>query len=253
MDHSQVPDAAQPRGDGRPTRLSPRVPGRPGPHTIRSSILAAFLCMTLITAALGWFSFRAIRHAGGLVVETYDLSLQSISYARAAAVDFAGMQAALLRRGMQDDISDDAPGGGAAGGAHRGGDGSRAAELQRSLHEDLDIAASRARSPGAVKAAQATKEALGRCDVLRPAPAATTPAAAPFARAPDAAAPRTDPAAAARPPAWPPAPAPLPALAGEMDWQALDRCVQDVEGHIETLVEVTAGDGFLYRQKALRT
>ncbi|MGI3776117.1 MAG: EAL domain-containing protein, partial [Janthinobacterium lividum] len=42
-------------------------------------------------------------------------------------------------------------------------------------------------------------------------------------------------------------------LAGEMDWQALDRCVQDVEGHIETLVEVTAGDGFLYRQKALRT
>ncbi|MGI4976715.1 MAG: PAS-domain containing protein, partial [Janthinobacterium lividum] len=207
--------------------------------------------MTLITAALGWFSFRAIRHAGGLVVETYDLSLQSISYARAAAVDFAGMQAALLRRGVPDatpnDRPDDAP--------YRGGTGSRAAELQRSLHEDLDIAASRARSPEAMKAAQAAEQALGRCDVLRPPLPAAAPAAAEApAGAPDAAAPRTDPGAeAARPRPWPPAPAPLPALAGEMDWQALDRCVQDVEGHLETLVEVTAGDGFLYRQKALRT
>ncbi len=260
MDHSQVPDAARPRSGGRlpfprPAPRGPARAGRPGPHTIRSSILAAFLCMTLITAGLGWFSFRAIRHAGGLVVETYDLSLQSISYARAAAVDFAGMQAALLRRGVRDAAPDDRP----DDAPHRDGTGSRAAELQRSLHEDLDIAASRARSPEAVKAAQAAEQALGRCGVLRP-PAATpaaeapegAPAAPPPPRAPDAAAPRADPAAA-RPPPWPPAPAPLPALAGETDWQALDRCVQDVEGHIETLVEVTAGDGFLYRQRALRT
>ncbi len=246
MDHPHAPDAARPRLGGGLPDSRPRAPPararRPGLHTIRSNILAAFLCLTLVTAALGWFSFLAIRRAGGLVVETYDLSLQSISYARAAAVDFAGMQAALLRRGLADGASDAAIQ--AAGGAatHRGDAEDRAAGLQRSLHEDLDIAASRARSPQAVAAAQAVEQALGRCAVLRPpvprTPGPQTPAAAP---------PRPG-----RPQPWPPAPPPLPELAGTTDWQALDRCVQDVEGRIETLVEITAGDGFLHRQRALR-
>ncbi len=287
MDHPQAPHAARPRhGGGRPDSR-PRGPfapaRRPVLRTIRSNILAAFLCLTLVTAALGWFSLLAIRGAGGLVVETYDLSLQSISYARAAAVDFAGMQAALLRRGVSDGAADAA----SDAATHREDAEDRAAELQRSLHEDLDIAASRARSPEAVTAAQAVEQALGRCAVLRPpvlrppvprtpgpqtpgarppgndAVAAATPAPALRASAtpgpvtPGPAAARTAPAAApprtGRPQPWPPAPPPLPELAGTTDWQALDRCVQDVEGRIETLVEITAGDGFLHRQRALRT
>ncbi len=271
----QIPDAARPGGGGRRFPFRGRRSGTrargPGPRTIRSSILAAFLCMTLITAALGWFSFLAIRHTGRLLVETYNLSLQAISDARAAAVDFAGMQAALLRRGVpggvperaSDDVPDEA--------ARRAAIESRVAELQRSLHQDLDIAASRTRSPEAATAAQAAEQALGHCTVPRPPADRTTASqaaaqppsggiadpggASPAGTSPVPAAQATPEAATPRPigpQPWPPAAPPPPDLAGETDWRALDRCVQDVERHIETLVEITAGDGVLHRQKALR-
>ncbi len=180
--------------------------------------------MTLITAALGWFSFLGIRRAGGLVIETYDLSLQSISYARAAAVDLAGIEAALARRSLAD------------GPRRQARVEEHAAELQRSLQEDLDIVASRARSPEAVREAQGAEQAFGRCAARPPPPLAAQPLAA-------------QPLAARSSPAWPPPPA---ELVTDADWQTLDRCVREVEGHIETLVEITAGDGFLYRQRALR-
>ena len=57
--------------------------------TIRGRILVAFLVMSMIAVALGSFATMGIRNAGALVDKTYDQSLMSINYARAAATDFA--------------------------------------------------------------------------------------------------------------------------------------------------------------------
>lgn len=58
----------------------------------------AFLCMTLITVGLGAYAAKNIAEGARLVVETFDHSLQSISFARAAAVDFATMEGLAARR-----------------------------------------------------------------------------------------------------------------------------------------------------------
>ena len=65
--------------------------------TIRGRILVAYLIMSLITAALGGYAIMGIRNAAVLVDKTYDQSLMSINYARAAAADFAAMRAAFAR------------------------------------------------------------------------------------------------------------------------------------------------------------
>ena len=67
-------------------------------QTIRGRILTAFLAMSIITAALGGYAALGIRRAGILVTKTFDRSLMSISYARAASADFADMQVAFARR-----------------------------------------------------------------------------------------------------------------------------------------------------------
>ena len=67
-------------------------------QTIRGRILIAFLAMSMITAALGGYAALGIRRAGVLVTKTYDESLMSINYARAASADFADMQVAFARR-----------------------------------------------------------------------------------------------------------------------------------------------------------
>ena len=71
--------------------------------TIRGRILVAFLVMSMITAALGYYAILGIKDAGVLVDKTYDQSLMSINYARAAAADFAAMRAAFARRWIADD------------------------------------------------------------------------------------------------------------------------------------------------------
>ena len=74
--------------------------------TIRGRILVAFLVMSVITAALGGYATMGIRNAGVLVDKTFDESLMSINYARAAATDFAvdarGLRAALDRHRSDD-------------------------------------------------------------------------------------------------------------------------------------------------------
>ena len=67
-------------------------------QTIRGRILTAFLAMSVITAALGGYAALGIRRAGVLVSKTFDESLMSINYARAASADFAAMQVAFARR-----------------------------------------------------------------------------------------------------------------------------------------------------------
>src|SRR5262245_55997388 len=71
--------------------------------TIRGRILVAFLVMSMITAALGGFAIVGMQRAGVLVAKTFDESLMSINYARAAATDFASMRAAFARRWITTD------------------------------------------------------------------------------------------------------------------------------------------------------
>ena len=110
--------------------------------TIRGQILAAFLIMSAITGAVGFYAASGIRQAGVLVTETFDKSLMSTNYARAAAADFAGMQAALARRwAAVTDLS------------ARAELDRRIEALAKSMDEDLSIAAERSQSPRAAKAA----------------------------------------------------------------------------------------------------
>src|SRR3978361_628769 len=73
--------------------------------TIRGRIFVAFLIMSLITGALGLYATLGIRQAGVLVNQTYDQSLMSINYARAAATDFAKMRAVFVRRIIAPDAA----------------------------------------------------------------------------------------------------------------------------------------------------
>src|SRR6202163_914224 len=72
-------------------------------RTIRGRILIAFLIMSVITAALGGYAAHGISRAGVLVARTFDESLMSINYARAASADFAAMQASFARRWIASD------------------------------------------------------------------------------------------------------------------------------------------------------
>src|SRR6202044_946951 len=96
--------------------------------TIRGRILVAFLVMSVITAALGAYATLGVRNAGLLVDKTFDESLMSINYARAAATDFASMRAAFARGWIETDANT------------RREFETEIDTLGKSLLEDLDIA-----------------------------------------------------------------------------------------------------------------
>src|SRR3954451_1329342 len=73
--------------------------------TIRTQIVIACLAFSTITAALGCYAAVGIHQAGDLVTRTFDESLMSINYARAAAADFAAMRAAFARRLLSGDAA----------------------------------------------------------------------------------------------------------------------------------------------------
>jgi diguanylate cyclase (GGDEF)-like protein/PAS domain S-box-containing protein len=169
-------------------------------RTIRGRILIAFLIMSVITAALGGYAARGISRAGVLVARTFDESLMSINYARAASADFAAMRAAFARRwiasdpGRQYQLDQDVE------------------TLDRTLSDDLAIAAERSQSTRATKAAASVQQAVaawseGRRRMLE-------------GGAPDAA------------------------------WDELDRHAAIVDQQIDLLINYTAGDAFTYRQRA---
>ena len=118
-----------------PNWRSKAFSGRLALGTIRGRILIAFLVMSVITGAVGSYAVLGMRRAGALVAKTFDESLMSISYARAAAADFAAMQAAFNRRAVVRDVE-----------VVRKLD-QTIDDLDRSLIEDLQIAAERSRSP----------------------------------------------------------------------------------------------------------
>ena len=123
--------------------------------TIRGQILIAFLIMSVITATLGIHAASGIKQAGVLVAETFDRSLMSINYARAASADFAAMEAAFARRWIASDPA-----------AQRELD-RRVEAIAQSLAEDLAIAAERSQSPRAARAAANVQRAVAAWDDVR--------------------------------------------------------------------------------------
>ncbi len=116
--------------------------------TIRGRILVAFLIMSVITAAFGGYATIGIRNAGVLVDKTFDESLMSINYARAAATDFAAMRAAFARHWIATDPR------------LRAAFDSEIDKLSASLSEDLKIAAARSQSVRATRAAENVQRAV---------------------------------------------------------------------------------------------
>jgi diguanylate cyclase (GGDEF)-like protein/PAS domain S-box-containing protein len=171
--------------------------------TIRGRIFVAFLVMSMITAALGAYATFGIRDAGILVDKTFDESLMSINYARAAATDFAAMRAAFARLWIATDpatrakLNDDIK------------------ELTKTLHDDLKVAVERSQSNRAKEAAAHVEREVAAwtsmCSRL------------------------------------------LDNTRLDANWEMLDRYSAKVEEQIDLLINYTAGDGFLYRQKARAT
>ncbi len=118
------------------------------PGTIRGRIFFAFVFMSIITAALGGYAAMQIERAGVLVAKTFDESLMSINYARAADADFSEMQAAFARRwsakspAMQANLD------------------RQIADLEETLSEDLSIASERSQSVRAARSAANVQSAV---------------------------------------------------------------------------------------------
>ena len=141
---------APPRGLHQVKGCVATLVARVGFGTIRGRILIAFLMMSLITGALGVYATFGIARSGDLVAKTFDGSLMGINYARAAAADFANMRAAFARRWIATDpsVRDELDG--------------KIDDLEKSLKEDLEIAAARSQSQRAAKAASRVKGAVSR-------------------------------------------------------------------------------------------
>jgi diguanylate cyclase (GGDEF)-like protein len=123
--------------------------------TIRGRILIAFLFMSMITGALGGYAAMGMKQTGILVAKTFDESLMSINYARAAAADFAAMQAAFARRWINSDSD------------ARAALDQTVKSLSRSFADDLKIAAERSQSVRAAQAAANVQQAASDWDGVR--------------------------------------------------------------------------------------
>ncbi|MGF6429758.1 EAL domain-containing protein [Bradyrhizobium elkanii] len=181
--------------------------------SIRSQILIFCLAMSAVAVALGGYSILGIRHAGDLVAKTFDESLMSINYARAAGADFATMRVASSQRLLTTDPE------------IRANLDGQIEKLAKTLSEDLAIAADRSQSSRAAQAAAKVQEAADAWMALhrRAIGSSTEGSAAADPRAPGA-------------------------TVGDVD-----RYSKIVSQQVELLVNYTAGDGFLFRQKALST
>lgn len=117
-------------------------------RTIRGRIGLAFLALSLIMVVLGALATLGIRAAGALVDKTYDRSLMSINYARAAAADFAGMQAAAAQMRT------------AASSEERAKFKDKIDALADAFDDDLGVALERAQSERAAREGVAAKTAV---------------------------------------------------------------------------------------------
>jgi len=181
--------------------------------SIRTQILIFCLAMSAVAVALGGYSILGIRHAGDLVAKTFDESLMSINYARAAGADFASMRVASSQRLLTPDPE------------IRASLDSQIEKLAKTLSEDLTIAADRSQSSRAAQAAAKVQEAADAWMALHRRAIGSSLEGSPAA----------DPQSSGT-------------TVGDVD-----RYSKIVSQQVELLVNYTAGDGFLFRQKALST
>ena len=181
--------------------------------SIRTQILIFCLAMSAVAVALGGYSILGIRHAGDLVAKTFDESLMSINYARAAGADFASMRVASSQRLLTTDPE------------IRASLDSQIEKLAKTLAEDLTIAADRSQSSRAAQAAAKVQEAADAWMALHRRAIGSS----------------VEGNSAAD-----------PQLSGTTVGD-VDRYSKIVSQQVELLVNYTAGDGFLFRQKALST
>ncbi|MHC2254237.1 diguanylate cyclase (GGDEF)-like protein [Bradyrhizobium embrapense] len=181
--------------------------------SIRTQILIFCLAMSAVAVALGGYSILGIRHAGDLVAKTFDESLMSINYARAAGADFASMRVASSQRLLTTDPE------------IRASLDSHIEKLAKTLSEDLTIAADRSQSSRAAQAAAKVQEAADAWMALHRRAIGSS----------------VEGNAAAD-----------PQVSGTTVGD-VDRYSKIVSQQVELLVNYTAGDGFLFRQKALST
>ena len=117
-------------------------------RTIRGRIFLAFLMLSAITGGLGLYAAHGIVTTGALVDKTYDRSLMSINYARAAAADLAAIQATVARARLVNDGQD------------RRALEERIEALAQSFEEDLGVATERSQSERAAREAASAKDAV---------------------------------------------------------------------------------------------
>ena len=116
--------------------------------SIKGRILVAFLIMSVITGTLGVFAIYDLRREGSLVSSTFDKSLMSINYARAASADFNAIQAAFARRLFTPDRE------------ARDHLDAKIEDLEKNLEDDLSIAIERAQSERVSKAGARVEKAV---------------------------------------------------------------------------------------------
>lgn len=116
--------------------------------TIRGRIAIAFLLFSFLIAGLGIYATMSIRNAGQLVLKTFDQSLMSINFARAAANDFANMRAAFSRQWLETEAG------------KRENLESEIRLLAKTLSDDLEIAVQRSQSTRAAAAALNVSKAV---------------------------------------------------------------------------------------------
>ncbi|MBL6853614.1 MAG: HAMP domain-containing protein [Alphaproteobacteria bacterium] len=68
------------------------------PRTIGATLFAAFIAMSAIIAAQGYYGYSVLNKAGEMVVDTFDRPLMAVNYARAANLDFVEIERKLLER-----------------------------------------------------------------------------------------------------------------------------------------------------------
>ena len=168
--------------------------------TLRGGIWLAFAAVSLITVSLGAYSRYGIDQAEKLVEVTYDESLMAISYARAASADLSSMRASYARRALT------------SGAQALNNLDADIALMDKSLNDDLAIAAQRSQSP---RAADAAQKAIRAARAWREEEILAKDA-------------------------------PFNAAA----WSAVDSHASEANRQIERLIDYVAGDGFLYRESA---
>ena len=126
--------------------------------SIRSKILAGCLALTLLTGLLGAFAQRAEQRLGRLAFDIYDNAFMTVSYLRAAQIEFAGFAARSGRSGPSADAAAD-------------------------LLGDLDVVVERAMSPrGRAAAVALRREVVAALPRLASEPAVASAVQATFER-----------------------------------------------------------------------